>query len=119
MVMVLTLGLQADEDNILTFVSTVQTPSQTETMVITIKKMMDGSKYCGIIRTQSGDHKFFVPSVLLNFKQKGKNSYFWACGLVVLLPDCTRIEKARKSLRKGNSQDSERQHAKRGPCNYK
>ena len=42
-----------------------------ETLVISLLKTMDGSKFLGVIRTQSGDHKFFVPSALVNSKLKG------------------------------------------------
>lgn len=51
---------------------TVKKEGSTETMVITVLKTIEGSKYLGVIRTQSGDHKFFIPSALVNFKLKGR-----------------------------------------------
>jgi len=61
-----------DEESILTVVGTVKKDGASdETLVISLLKTMDGSKFLGVIRTQSGDHKFFVPSALVNSKLKG------------------------------------------------
>lgn len=58
----------------LTVVGMINLPSgNVEPLVITLMKTVEGgTKHRGVIRTQTGDHKFWVPVPLLqNFSQKG------------------------------------------------
>jgi hypothetical protein len=39
-----------------------------EPFVITVLKIAENSKYRGIIRTKTGDHRFFIPAALFSLK---------------------------------------------------